>query len=319
MTACCSSWARLAIRGGRCGCREFLTPPVADGGALGAEGCCAGWARCVRATCGQSASDFSEKQAWADGVGVAVAASSVSGCKAEKADGPVADAGRVPSAPRAPLGAGWRSRTRAAVHFCQCCFSRCRDRTRARRWCWVALASPRHRGRIEHGVGKGQRRGRPCTAVSIARACGCGRSNGWDGGVCLRAAGRRGRRPCSRRQLDGVQRKGSNISWAQTTARATVDAAGKEEGAVVFFGELLTDLLGDEMVAAIFLVCGINAVQSLDVLPRSRECSRPLFGVERGRIGFLFREIFVPRLGVDEVVEASGRSLHRIPSAGGTR
>mgnify|MGYP003305866958 CR=1 FL=1 len=56
------------------------------------------------------------------------------------------------------------------------------------------------------------------------------------------------------RQLDGVQRKRLEIFLGHKPRLVrAIDAAGKEEGAVMFFGELLADPLGDEMVAAIFL------------------------------------------------------------------
>ena len=110
------------------------------------------------------------------------------------------------------------------------------------------------------------------------------------------------------RQLDGVQRKRLEIFLRHEPGLVrAIDAAGKEEGAVMFFGELLADPLGDEMVAAVFLVGGVQRRPvSFDVLPRlTRNAHGPLLGVERARegiFGFLFREIFVPRLGVDEVV-----------------
>ena len=110
------------------------------------------------------------------------------------------------------------------------------------------------------------------------------------------------------RQLDGVQRERLEIFLGHEPRLVrAVDAAGEEEGAVVFFGELLADPLGDEMVAAVFLVGGVQCRPvGLDVLPRlARNAHGPLLGIERaweGIFGFLFREILVPRLGVDEVV-----------------
>ena len=124
------------------------------------------------------------------------------------------------------------------------------------------------------------------------------------------------------RQLDGVQRKRLEIFLRHEPGLVrAIDAAGKEEGAVMFFGELLADPLGDEMVAAIFLVCGIKRRPvSFDVLPRlTRNAHGPLLGVERaweGIFGFLFREIFVPRLGVDEVVQHLAGTAGPVPGAG---
>ena len=110
------------------------------------------------------------------------------------------------------------------------------------------------------------------------------------------------------RQLDGVQRKRLEIFLGHEPRLVrAVDAAGEEERAVVLFGELLADPLGDEKVAAIFFVGGVQRRPvGLDVLPRlTRNAHGPLLGIERaweGIFGFLFREILVPRLGVDEVV-----------------
>ena len=124
------------------------------------------------------------------------------------------------------------------------------------------------------------------------------------------------------RQLDGVQRKRLEIFLRHEPGLVrAIDAAGEEEGAVMFFGELLADPLGDEMVAAIFLVCGIKRRPvSFDVLPRlTRNAHGPLLGIERARegiFGFLFREIFVPRLGVDEVVQHLAGTAGPVPGAG---
>lgn len=79
-----------------------------------------------------------------------------------------------------------------------------------------------------------------------------------------------------------------------------IDAAGEEERFVVFFGKLLADVFGDEVVSAeVFVACFDRAPVGVSVLPRPAfgEAGRAdewVEGFGDGIFGFFGGVVFIP-------------------------
>ena len=122
-------------------------------------------------------------------------------------------------------------------------------------------------------------------------------------------------------QLDFIEREGVEIFLRHKPRLVrTINAAREEEGLVVFFGELFTDPFGHEKVTAVFLVRGVQrSPVGFHVLPRlARDAHGALLWIERARertLGFLLRKIFIPRTGIDEVVQHLARAASPIARA----
>ena len=124
------------------------------------------------------------------------------------------------------------------------------------------------------------------------------------------------------RQLDGFQRERREIFLGHKPRLVrSVDTAGEEERFIVFSGQLFADPLGHQHVAAVFLIRGLQRRPvGLDILPRlPRNAHRAFLRIQRKReriFRFLFREILIPRLGVDKVMQHLARTGGPVPGAG---
>ena len=112
------------------------------------------------------------------------------------------------------------------------------------------------------------------------------------------------------RELDFFEREGFEVFfWNEPRLVRSVESAGEKEGGFLFDGELLGNPFRDFGITAKFFISGIErAPVGFDVLPRATagEGKGAFFWVKgegKGVFRFLFREVFVPRFCVDEVVK----------------
>ena len=119
----------------------------------------------------------------------------------------------------------------------------------------------------------------------------------------------------ARSGLDALERKGLEIFlWHEPRFVRPVDAAGEEERLCVLPLELFADPFCHQPVAAELLVGHVErGPVRLDILPGTAagQAHRALRRMKRageGIVGRLVREIVVPRLGIDDVVQHLSRA-----------